>query len=62
MHVQHGLLPVTGLRVEGATVGDVSTSVGFIVSGVNVGIIGRIVGGSTVGNIEGGRDERWKSS
>ena len=38
------------------------TSVGFIVSGVNVGIVGRIVGGSAVGNIDGGRDKRWKSS
>ena len=38
------------------------TTVGLIVTGAGVSIVGLVVGDTGVGSGVGGRDERWKSS
>ena len=54
--MQHGLILVSGLLVGGATVAGVGTTVGLIVTGAGVSIIGLEVGGSTAANSVSGRN------
>ena len=60
IHVQHRLLPGSGLLVEGATVAGVGTTVGLIVTEAGAGIIGLEVAGSTVAKCESVVTNRWK--
>lgn len=57
---QHGLLALSRLLVKGAIVRGTDTSVGLIVYGARVSIVGVVVGCTTIGDRVGGRDERWK--